>query len=62
MAYFSDIFPYINKCNLKLQGSDTTLFSAWNKIESFINKLNLWVNMIAEGNNEMFQPYSNFIM
>ena len=35
LAYLSDIFSYINELNLKLQGPDTTIFNAWNKIESF---------------------------
>jgi len=48
--------------NLKVQGPDTTIFNAWNKIESFEKKLKLWLNKIAEGNNEMFQSYSDFIM
>ena len=61
LAYLSDIFSYINEMNLKLQGPDTTIFSAWNKIES-LKKIKLWINMIAEGNNEMFQSYSDYIM
>jgi hypothetical protein len=35
LAYLSDIFSYINELNLKLHGPDTTIFIAWNKIESF---------------------------
>ena len=62
LAYLSDIFSYMNELNLKLQGPDTTIFNAWNKIESFKKKLKLWLNMIAEGNNEMFQSYSDYIM
>ena len=54
LAYLSDILSYINELNLKLQGPDTTIFSAWNKIETFKKKLRLWLNMTAEGNNEMF--------
>ena len=45
-----------------MEGPDTTIFNAWNKIESFKKKLKLWLNMIAEGNNEMFQSYSDYIM
>ena len=41
LAYLSDIFSYINELNLKLQGP-------------FKQKLKLWLNRIAEGNNEMF--------
>ena len=48
--------------NLKLQGPDTTIFNAWNKIESFKKKLELWLNIFAEGNNEIFQSYSDYIM
>jgi len=62
LAYLSDIFSYINEMNLKLQGPDTTIFNAWNKIESFKKKLKLWLNMTAEGNNEVFQSYSDYIM
>jgi hypothetical protein len=62
LAYLNDMFPCINECNLKFQCPDTTTFSAWNKIESFKNKLKLRLNMTAEGNSEMFQPYSDFIM
>jgi len=62
LAYRSNIFSYINKLNLKLQGLNTTIFNAWNKIESFKKKLKLWLNMIVDGNNEMFQSYSDYIM
>jgi len=31
-------------------------------MESFKKKLKLWLNMIAEGNNEIFQLYSNYVM
>ena len=62
LAYFSDIFSYINKLNLKLQGPDTKILNAWNKIESFKKKLKLWLIKIADGNNEMFQSYSDYIM
>jgi len=62
LAYLSDIFSYINELNLKLQGPDKTIFNVWNKIESFKKKLKLWLNMIAEGNNEMFQSYSDYIV
>jgi len=48
--------------NLKLQGPDTTILNAWNKIESFKNKFRLWLDTIAEGNNEMFQSYSDYIV
>ena len=62
LAYHNDTFSYIKELNLKLQGPDTTIFNAWNKIESFKMQLKLWLNMIAEGNNEMFQSYSDYIM
>jgi len=62
LAYLSDIFSYINELNLKLQGPDTTKLNASNKIESFKKTLKLWLNVIAEENNEMFQLYSDYIM
>jgi len=62
LAYLSDIFSYINELNLKLHGPDTTIFNSRNRIESFKKKLKLWLNMTAEGNNEIFQSYSYYIM
>jgi hypothetical protein len=41
LDYLNDIFSYINELNLKLQSPDTTIFNAWNKIESFKKKLRL---------------------
>ena len=32
------------------------------RAKSFKKKLKLWLNMTAEGNNEMFQSYSDYIM
>jgi len=54
LTYISDVFSYTHELKLKLQGQDTTIFSAWNKIEYFKKKLKLWFNMFAEGNNEIF--------
>jgi len=62
LPYLSDIFSYINELNLKLQSPDTTIFNARKKIESFKKKLKLWLNMIAEGNNEMLQSCSDYIV
>ena len=62
LAYLSDIFSYINELNLKLQGPDTTIFNAWHKIESFKKKLILWLNMTAEGNNEVIQSNTDYMM
>ena len=62
LAYLSDIFSYIHQLNLKLQGPDTTIFNAWNKIESFKKKKKTPKLWLAEGNNEMFQSYSDYVM
>ena len=62
LAYLSDIFSYINELNLKLQGPDTKIIIVWNKKKSLKKKLKLWLNMISEGNNEMFQSHSDYIM
>jgi len=62
LAYLSHTFSYIKELNLKLQGPDTTIFNVWKKIEPFKQKLKLWLNRIAKGNNETFQSYSDYIM
>ena len=50
------------RVEFKTSSPDTTIFIAWNNIESLKKKLKLWLNMIAEGNNEMFQSYLDYIM
>ena len=50
------------RVEFKTSSPDTTIFIAWNKIESLKKKLKLCLNMIAEGNNEMFQSFSDYIM
>jgi hypothetical protein len=39
----------------------TTIFNAWDKNESFKKKLNPWIHVIAEGNNETVQLYRDYI-
>ena len=58
----SDICPYIHELNLKFQGPDTVIFNAWYKMESCKKKLQIWLNTISEGNNEIFQSYLRYIM
>jgi hypothetical protein len=46
--------------DLKLQGPDT-IFNSWNEIKSLKRKVTLQLNMTAEGNNKMFQSYSDYM-
>ncbi|KAJ8885254.1 hypothetical protein PR048_011451 [Dryococelus australis] len=62
LDYLGGIFSYINELNLKLEGSDTTVFNAWNKVELFRKKLKLWRNMISEYNIKIFPSYSHCAM
>ncbi|XP_060061828.1 zinc finger MYM-type protein 6 isoform X3 [Erinaceus europaeus] len=60
LAYLSDIFSLINELNLSLQGTMTTLFNLYNKMDVFKEKLKMWLKRIQEDNYDMFPSFSEF--
>ncbi|XP_037355949.1 zinc finger MYM-type protein 6 isoform X3 [Talpa occidentalis] len=60
LAYLSDIFSLINELNLSLQGTMTTLFSLYNKIDVFKKKLKMWFKRTQENDYDMFPSFSEF--
>ncbi|XP_012578182.1 PREDICTED: zinc finger MYM-type protein 6 isoform X2 [Condylura cristata] len=60
LAYLSDIFSLINELNLSLQGTMTTLFSLYNKIDVFKKKLKMWLKRTQENDYDMFPSFSEF--
>jgi len=46
LAYLSDIFNKLNETNLGLQGKETSIFQANDKIEALIGKLDFWVDCV----------------
>ncbi|CAK6440924.1 unnamed protein product [Pipistrellus nathusii] len=60
LAYLSDIFSLINELNLSLQGSMTTLFNLYNKMDVLKEKLKMWLKRIQENDYDMFPSFSEF--
>ncbi|XP_054996476.1 zinc finger MYM-type protein 6 isoform X1 [Sorex araneus] len=60
LAYLSDIFSFINELNLSLQGTMTTLFNLYNKIDVFKKKLKMWLKRTQENDYDMFPSFSEF--
>uniref|UniRef100_A0A8C2VH41 Zinc finger MYM-type containing 6 n=1 Tax=Chinchilla lanigera TaxID=34839 RepID=A0A8C2VH41_CHILA len=60
LAYLADIFSLINELNSSLQGTMTTFFSLYNKIDVFKRKLKLWLKRTQENDYDMFPSFSEF--
>ncbi|XP_023226698.1 zinc finger BED domain-containing protein 5-like [Centruroides sculpturatus] len=54
LAYLSDIFVHLNELNRKMQGRNENILTSMNKIQGFVNKLNLWIQRIENGSFVMF--------
>jgi len=48
LAYLSDIFNKLNETNLCLQGKETSIFQANDKIKALIGKLDFWVDCVKK--------------
>ncbi|XP_049734667.1 zinc finger MYM-type protein 6 isoform X1 [Elephas maximus indicus] len=60
LAYLSDIFSLINELNSSLQGTMTTVFSLYKKIDTFKKKLKMWLKRTQENDYDMFPSFSEF--
>ncbi|XP_016073584.1 PREDICTED: zinc finger MYM-type protein 6 isoform X1 [Miniopterus natalensis] len=60
LAYLSDIFSLVNELNLSLQGTMTTLFNLYNKMDVFKEKLKTWLKRTQENDYDMFPSFSEF--
>ncbi|XP_032158145.1 zinc finger MYM-type protein 6 [Mustela erminea] len=61
LAYLSDIFSLINELNSSLQGTMTTLFNLYNKMDIFKEKLKMWLKRAQENDFDMFPSFSEFL-
>lgn len=61
LAYLADIFLQINKLNLTLQNNTTTIFSASDKIESMMKKIDFWKSCIENGQPEVFENLFSYL-
>ncbi|XP_062046909.1 zinc finger MYM-type protein 6 [Lepus europaeus] len=61
LAYLADVFSLISELNLSLQGTLTTIFSLYNKIDVFKKKLKTWLRRAQENEYDMFPSFSEFV-
>ena len=59
LCYLSDIFEKLNDFNLSFQGRNRNIFTSNNKIESFIEKINIWKSMVKKDSFAMFCSIDN---
>ncbi|XP_048206801.1 zinc finger MYM-type protein 6 isoform X2 [Perognathus longimembris pacificus] len=61
LAYLADIFSLINELHSGLQGSMTTFFSLYNKMDIFKEKLKLCLKYTQESDYDMLPSFSEFV-
>ncbi|GFW33091.1 zinc finger BED domain-containing protein 5 [Trichonephila clavipes] len=61
LSFMADIFQKLNELNLSLQGKQTTIFQAFNKITAFKRKLEFWIICIGKREIESFTSLSEFV-
>ncbi|GFV85588.1 zinc finger BED domain-containing protein 5 [Trichonephila clavipes] len=61
LSFMTDIFQKLNKLNLSLQGKQTTIFQAFNKITAFKRKLEFWIICIGKREIESFTSLSELV-
>lgn len=61
LAYLFDIFNKLNETNLGLQGKETSIFQANDKIKALIGKLDFWVDCVQENDFTCFSNLNKFL-
>lgn len=61
LAYLSDIFSILNDLNLSLQGPYTNIFTSNNKIEAFLNKIELWEKRVQKLTFDTIPSFFNMV-
>ncbi|XP_014298159.2 zinc finger BED domain-containing protein 5-like [Microplitis demolitor] len=61
LSFMADIFQKLNELNLSLQGKQTTVFQACNKITAFKRKLDFWIICVGKREVESFTSLSEFV-
>ena len=61
VAYLADIFSALCAVNASLQGRDTVMSEACDKLGAFSDKLKLWKRRVQRGQLEHFHNLKNFI-
>ncbi|KAL4126754.1 hypothetical protein QTP88_010963 [Uroleucon formosanum] len=60
LAYMADIFDRLNILNLSLQGSNTNMFYASDKVNAFVRKLDLFISQVSKNDLSAFETLNKF--
>ncbi|KAL4083682.1 hypothetical protein QTP88_028998 [Uroleucon formosanum] len=60
LAYMADIFDRLNILNLSLQGSNTNMFYASDKVNAFVKKLDLFISQVSKNDLSAFETLNTF--
>ncbi|GBP79554.1 Zinc finger BED domain-containing protein 5 [Eumeta japonica] len=61
LSFMAYIFQKLNALNLSLQGKQTIVFQAYNKITAFKRKLDFWIIWVGKREIESFTSLSEFV-
>ena len=61
LVYLGNVFSHLNDLNRALQGLSATIFNVREKIETMINKLELFSVCINKGNTQVFPSLYDFV-
>uniref|UniRef100_A0A671QJ58 Uncharacterized protein n=1 Tax=Sinocyclocheilus anshuiensis TaxID=1608454 RepID=A0A671QJ58_9TELE len=62
LAYLADIFSRLNELNLELQGTDTSVLHMYDRVSSFMKKIDLWRRKCQDGDLSSFPQLNSCIL
>jgi len=61
LAYLVDIFEILNNLNTSMQGKNSNILAAEDKLKAFLCKIQMWKNEIQENTNLCMFPNTNLV-
>ncbi|XP_067231521.1 zinc finger BED domain-containing protein 5-like [Chanodichthys erythropterus] len=62
LAYLADVFSRLNDLNLELQGKDTSVLHLYDRVSSFMKKIDLWGRKCQDGDVSSFPQLNMYIL
>ncbi|KAK9958613.1 hypothetical protein ABG768_025346 [Culter alburnus] len=62
LAYLADVFSRLNDLNLELQGKDTSVLHLYDRVSSFMKKIDLWDRKCQDGDVSSFPQLNMYIL
>jgi len=60
LAYMAHIFDRLNVLNVSLQGSNTNISYASDKVNAFVRKLELLISQVSKNDLQAFETLNTF--